>query len=224
MADPNSRAGTTYWTPAIDTYLSGLFAAEDESMHDAVRAASEAGMPSIQVSPTDGRIIEVLLRLSGARKVIEIGTLSGYSGLWIARALPVNGRLWTIEANEAHAAVAEGVFNRAGYADRVEVLRGPALSILPTLEEAGPFDAVFVDADKENYPAYAEWAVHHLRRGGLLLGDNTYLFGNLVGVEPANARQATDQAAMRAFHEVMAQAFHGVCLPTPDGLSVGIRH
>lgn len=223
MADPESRAGRGYWTPEIDQYLRGLYAREDPGMRDALRAIEEAGMPPIQVSATDGRILEVLLRMVGARRVVEIGTLAGYSTQWIARALPATGRLWTIEVDPKHAAVARGVLDRAGLADQVRVLEGPADGVLPTLEAEGPFDAVFVDADKAGYERYARWATRHLRPGGLLIGDNAYLFGRLAGVEPDSPEQAAEIASMRAFHEVLARDFHAVCLPTPDGLAVGMK-
>lgn len=223
MADPNSRAGTTYWTPAIEDYLRGLNAQETAGMRDALDAIVAAGMPQIQVSPTDGRILEVLLRIAGARKVVEVGTLAGYSAQWILRALPSDGHLWTIEHSPKHREVAEGVLARAGLADRVTVLEGAGLDVLPTIEAQGPFDAVFVDANKEHYPDYAAWALRHLRRGGLVVADNTYLFARLVGVEPENEGQARDQAAMRAFHELLAAECEAVTLPTPDGLTVGIK-
>jgi predicted O-methyltransferase YrrM len=149
MADPDSLSGRTYWTPAIESYLRGLYAREDPGMEDALRSAKEAGMPEIQVAPTDGRILEILLRMIGARKVVEIGTLSGYSAQWIARALPADGHLWTVDASPKHAEVARGVLERAGLADRVTILEGKALDVLPRLVAEGPFDVVFVDGDKQ---------------------------------------------------------------------------
>jgi caffeoyl-CoA O-methyltransferase len=223
MADPESRAGRGYWTPEIDAYLRGLYAQEDPGMRYALRAIEEAGMPPIQVSPTDGRILEVLLRMTDARRVVEIGTLAGYSAQWIARALPATGRLWTIELDPRHVAVARGVLARAGLADKVCVLEGSADVVLPTIEAEGPFDAVFVDADKVGYERYARWATRHLRPGGLLVGDNAYLFGRLAGVEPDSPEQAAELASMRAFHELLAREFYAVCLPTPDGLAVGMK-
>ena len=222
MADPNSRAGTTYWTPAIEQYLQGLTARETPGMRDAVAAIEAAGMPAIQVAPTDGRIIEILLRLAGARKVVELGTLAGYSGQWILEALPPDGHLWTIEYSPKHFEVAKGVFERAGQAGRVTQLLGAGLEVLPSIEKDGPFDAVFVDADKPSYPGYAEWAVRNLRRGGLVIGDNTYLFAHLVG-ETENEGQAHDQRAMQRFHELVARELDAVTIPTPDGLTVGVK-
>lgn len=222
MADPNSRAGTTYLTPAIDEYLRGLNARETPGMQDSVAAMQAAGMPAIQVSPTDGRIIELLLRIADARKVVEVGTLAGYSAQWILQALPPDGHLWTVEYSPKHREVAEGVLARAGMADRVTILQGAGLEVLPTIERHGPFDAVFVDANKEHYAEYAAWALRNLRSGGLVIGDNTYLFGKLVGGDGDD--RSADRRAMRAFHELLAEdAAAAVTIPTPDGLTVAIK-
>jgi caffeoyl-CoA O-methyltransferase len=223
MADPESKAGPGYWTPEIGAYLEGLYARETPGMAEALRAARAAGLPEIEVSPTDGRILEILLRMIGARRVVEIGTLGGYSAQWIARALPPGGRLWTIEANPEHAEVARGALERAGLADTVVVLDGPADDVLPTIEGEGPFDAVFVDANKDGYERYARWALEHLRPGGLVIGDNAYLFGHLAGRGPGERADAAEIAEMRAFHERLARDFDAVCLPTQDGLAIGIK-
>jgi caffeoyl-CoA O-methyltransferase len=223
MTEKNRSYQQSHLTPEIGDYLVDLFAPETPGLQDAARAIASSGMPQIQVSPWDGRILEILLRLVGARKVVELGTLGAYSAQWIARALPPDGRLWTVEASARHADVARGVLERAGLADRVVVCQGKGLDVLPTLERHGPFDAVFVDADKGGYAAYAGWAREHLRPGGLLIGDNTYLFGRLAGVEPASAEERESIASMRGFHEVLARDFHGVCVPTTEGLSIGIK-
>ena len=223
MADPDSRSGTTYQTPAVETYLRDLYAVETDGMRDALRSARDAGLPEIQVSPTDGKILEILLRMIGARKVVELGTLAAYSAQWIARALPADGHLWTIERDPKHARVGRGVLERAGLADRVTILDGAADELLGSLERHSPFDAVFIDADKGGYTRYARWALEHLRPGGLVLGDNVYLFGDLVGRD-AEARSSPESIrAMRAFHELLARACDAVVLPTPDGLSVAIK-
>lgn len=223
MADVESRAGQTYWRPGIEAFLRELYARETEGMREAVRSIEREGLPAIQVSPTDGRILEMLLRLVGARRVVEIGTLAGYSAQWIARALPGDGHLWTIEADRRHAQVARRVLEEAGLGQQVSVLEGPALEVLPTLEAQGPFDAVFVDADKENYDRYGAWAQEHLRVGGLLVGDNAYLFGQLAGYEPQSVNEEAQIASMRAFHRRLAEGFEAVCLPTADGLAIGIK-
>ena len=173
-------------------------------------------MPEIQLGPAEGRLLELLVRLAGARKVVEIGTLAGYSALWMARALPEGGRLWTIEADPRHAGVAAEVIGEAGMGDRITVIKGDAAELLPKLSDSGPFCAVFIDADKARYDLYGRWATENLREGGLLIGDNAYLFGRLL-------EESDDARAMRSFHEEMAQSYRSVCIPTPDGLAVGMR-
>jgi predicted O-methyltransferase YrrM len=224
MADPRSRSGqSNYWTPAVGEYLDRLYIDEEEGMRDAVASIEQAGMPPIQVSASDGRILEIVLRAAGARRVVELGTLAGYSAQWIARAIGPGGHLWTVEASPKHAEVSRGVLERAGLGERVTVLLGAGMDVLPTIEPEGPFDAVFVDANKEDYPRYVEWATRNLRGGGLVVGDNTYLFGRLAGVDPESADQARSIEAMRGFHELVARDYHAVTLPTPDGLTVGVR-
>ncbi len=225
MADAGSRLGAQrYDTPEILAYLQRLYAPEDEALRYALERIQAEGLPAIQIGPTEGKILYLLLRLAGARKVVEIGTLAGYSAIWIARALPPEGHLWTCERDPKHAAVARDVLQHAGLADRVTVVEGPASETLPNLEPQAPFDAVFVDADKGGYQRYGEWATQTLRPGGLLIGDNTYLFGRLVGGERPGARpvQPEEQASMRGFHELLAACYEAVCLPTPDGLAVGM--
>lgn len=216
MADADSRTGLSYADPEVLAWLEALHAPHDPGLARAFDAPSTANMPAIQVGISEGRALELLLRLAGARTVVEVGTLAGYSAIWMARALPEDGRLHTIEFDPRHAEVAEGNITAAGLSDRVTIHVGPALEVLPTLESEGPFDAVFIDADKGNYDAYGQWAAQHLRQGGLLLGDNAFYFGNLLDEsEPASA--------MRRFHREASEAFETVCLPTPDGLLLGIR-
>lgn len=216
MADEASRAGERYANSQILEWLSRTHHPADSGLDRAFTAPAAHGMPEIQVGAAEGRLLEILLRLIGARRVVEIGTLAGYSALWIARALPADGHLWTLEADAQHAEVARGVVEEAGYADRVTVVEGDALASLPALESSGPFCGVFLDADKARYDQYGRWATANLRPGGLLLGDNAYLFGNLLDDTEA-------AAAMRRFHEEMAQRYRSVCIPTPDGLALGIR-
>lgn len=187
--------------------------------HDAGLArayAVPAGIPAIQVGPSDGKLIQLLLRLAHAKKVVEVGTLIGYSAIHMARALPADGHIWSVEYEEKHAAVARANLQAAGVADKVTVLVGAGVDVLPTLGDKAPFDAVFIDADKVNYHVYGRWAIDHLRPGGLVLGDNAYLFGELM--------EHTDRGrAMRAFHELVAASCDSVCAPTPDGLVIGIK-
>jgi caffeoyl-CoA O-methyltransferase len=216
MADTDSRAGTRYDDAAIRDYVHRVHAPHDAALDAAFRASEWADIPAIQLGQSEGRLLEILLRMVGARRVVEVGTLAGYSAIRCARAIGPTGRLWTVEVDPRHAEVARANLQRAGLADRVDVLLGPALEVLPTLERQAPFDAVFIDADKESYDRYGRWAARTLRPGGLLIADNAFLFGELL-------EDSTTAAAMRRFHEEAARAFESVCIPTPDGLLLGIK-
>ena len=216
MADQASRAGERYATPQILDYAASAHHPSDRGLERAFGAPARYGMPEIQLGPAEGRLLELLLRLINATKVVEIGTLAGYSALWMARALPPGGHLWTIESDPKHAGVAAEVVGEAGLGDRVTVIRDDATEVLPKLCDSGPFCAVFLDADKGRYDLYGRWATENLRTGGLLIGDNAYLFGRLLD-------DGEDAKAMRRFHEEMASSYRSVCVPTPDGLAVGVR-
>jgi caffeoyl-CoA O-methyltransferase len=215
MADSDSRAGHRYATTAILDYTNRVHTPHDAGLARAF--ATPDDVPSIMVSPSDGRLLAVLLRLVAAKKVVEVGTLIGYSALQMLRALPADGHLWTIEFEPRHAELARQNLASAGMGpDRVTVLQGAGVDVLPTLVQHGPFDAVFIDADKVNYDHYGAWALANLRRGGLVLGDNAYLFGELMD-------DSDRGRAMRAFHDRVAAACDSVCVATPDGLVIGIK-
>jgi len=212
MADNDSRAGARYTSPQILEYTSRVHAAHDAGLAQAFSVPE--GIPAIQVGPSEGKLLELLVRLARAEHIVEVGTLVGYSAIHMARALPANGKLTTIEFEDKHAAIARANFAKAGVADKVTVLVGAGKDVLPTLK--GPVDVVFIDADKVNYDFYGQWAVANLRKGGLVIGDNAYLFGELL--------EDSDRGrAMRAFHEHVAAHCDSVCIPTPDGLVVGIK-
>lgn len=217
MADEDSRGGTRYADAAVLDWLNRLHAPHDAGLEAAFHAPQAHGIPAIQVGPSEGRLLSLLLRMVGAKKVVEVGTLAGYSAIWLARALPEDGRLFTIEHDPRHAEIARGALERAQVADRVELLVGEGAQVLPQLSSKGPFDAVFIDADKGGYPTYGAWAAENLRPGGLLLGDNAYFFGKLLAEDDPSAE------AMRRFHVEAAEAFDTVCVPTPDGLLLGIK-
>jgi caffeoyl-CoA O-methyltransferase len=214
MADPDSRAGAHHGAPAILDHVAAVHAPHDAALARAF--AVPDGVPAIMLGPSEGRLVELLLRLAGARRVVEVGTLVGYSAIRLARALPADGHLWTIEFDPRHAELARANLAAAGLADRVTVCVGAGVDVLPTLEAHGPFDAVFLDADKVSYPAYGRWALRHLRPGGLLLGDNAFLFGELLADDERGR-------AMREFHALTAAACDSVCIPTPDGLVLGVK-
>lgn len=187
---------------AVDEYVSGLLALHDEALDAALRAGEEAGLPPIQVSPPQGQLLQILARTVGARRILEFGTLAGYSTIWLARALPDDGRLITLEANPKYAEVASASIARAGLADLVEVRVGPALVTLPELdaEDVGAFDLTFIDADKIHSPEYFTWSLDHTRPGGLIVIDNVVRDGTLA---EAHSDDPTTQA-QRHLHELLA--------------------
>lgn len=152
--------------------ISAIFAPEDEGLIGALRAAREAGLPAIQISPLQGKLLQLLATLCHAKKILEIGSLAGYSGIWLARALPADGRFITLEINPKHTEVVRASYARAGVADRAEVRVGNALETLQTLTAEAPFDVVFIDADKPAYPQYLEWALQLTHPGSVIVADN----------------------------------------------------
>lgn len=187
----------------VDRFIGETIAREDEALRAAVEAAEAAGLPSIQVSPPQGKLLALLVRLVGAKKILEFGTLGGYSAILMARALPADGQLISLEARGEYAEVARRSIDRAGVGDRVEVRVGPALEALPELERdaVGPFDLVFIDADKVNTPNYFAWALDHTRPGGLIIADNVVRKGTLADAsDPDEATQA-----QRRLHEMLSE-------------------
>jgi predicted O-methyltransferase YrrM len=175
------------WTD-VDRYVSDRLAPADAALEAAVRASEAAGLPAIQVSAPQGRMLHVLARAVGARRILEIGTLGGYSTIWLARALPPDGALVTLEAEPRHAEVALANLLRAGVAHQVELRLGLALESLQRLEQerVAPFDLVFIDADKPNIPAYFDWALRLSRPGALILVDNVVRDGELANAASAD--------------------------------------
>jgi predicted O-methyltransferase YrrM len=166
----------------VDVYLRDTVVREDEEMADIRTATAAAGLPQIEVSAGQGKLLGMLVRLAGARRILEIGTLGGYSTTWMARSLPSGGWITTCEFDEHHAEVAQMNLEAAGVAELVQIRLGPALETLPELlrEKAGPFDLVFIDADKENNPHYVEWAIRLSRPGALIVLDNVVRGGSVL--------------------------------------------
>jgi predicted O-methyltransferase YrrM len=200
-------------------YAEQLFAPEDAALHEIRAMQRRFGLPDIAISADQGKILLVLLRAVGARRVLEIGTLGGYSGVWMARALPPDGRLTTIEHDPQHAAVARDAFRRAGVSQQVDLLEGRAIELLPALQPG--YDAVFVDADKAPLREYFGHAMRLLRRGGLLLCDNAFLNGRVT--DPGD--RAADIEGVRAFNRLAATDARLVSavIPVRDGLVVGVK-
>jgi predicted O-methyltransferase YrrM len=212
---------------AVDDYLAGLLLGSDAALDAALDASAAAGLPPIQVSPTQGRFLHLLVRIAGARRVLEVGTLGGYSTIWLARALPPGGRLVTLELDERHAAVARANLDRAGVDDRVEVRVGPALETLPALEREGgePFDLVFVDADKPSNADYLAWAVRLGRPGTVVVVDNVVRGGAVVDADDerpdvVGTRRLFDELAARS--DVVATAIQTVGVKGYDGFVLAV--
>ena len=229
---PNSPSHKSYApeSPALADYVFQTFKPEDELLATTRTRAQAAGLPAIHVSPYDGLHLEVLARAAGAKKIVEIGTLAGLSGTCLARGLAKGGRLHTFEFEAKHAAVAAETFRLAKVDHLVTIHVGPALSNLPKIESEGPFDVVFIDADKDNYPNYLAWAEKHLRTGGVVLVDNAFAWGLLT--EPVNSERLKDPrqlAALNAIRAVNARLadpagpFRSTMLPTGEGLAMGVK-
>ena len=210
--------------PRLSAYIDAVYAPEDPVLAEIRTRSSAAGLPDIQVAPLDGRHLELLTRLLGARRAVEIGTLGGYSGVCILRGMAEGGQLHSIELEPRHAEVARESFRRAGFATRAQVHVGAALAVLPGLATEGPFDLVFIDADKESYAAYLDWAADNLRPGGAVIGDNAFLFGRLPD-QPGDDPKAASIRAMQAFHATLAASgrFRATVLPTGEGLALGVK-
>jgi predicted O-methyltransferase YrrM len=190
------------WT-AVDRYLSDLLVPADAALEAALRACVEAGLPPIQVSPPQGKLLHLLAKIQGARTILEIGTLGGYSTIWLAQALPAGGRIITLELDPKHAEVARRNFTRAGLAEVIELRLGRALDTLPRLaaEGCGPFDFIFIDADKAAIPEYFEWGRKLSRVGTVIIADNVVRNGAIIDAA------STDPSiqGVRRFHEMLSR-------------------
>jgi predicted O-methyltransferase YrrM len=212
------------WT-AVDTYLNGLLAEEDDALKAALHASAAAGLPEIQVTAGLGKLLQLLARSIGARFILEFGTLGGYSAIWLARALPPNGRLITLELEAKHAAVARANLDRAGLPAPVEIRVGPALETVAQLaaENPPPFDFIFIDADKVNTLAYFEWSLRLARPGGLIVVDNIVRDGAIADPAHSDARVQAIRRFLEALaHErrVSATALQTVSAKGYDGLVI----
>jgi predicted O-methyltransferase YrrM len=187
---------------AVDQYITDLFVGSDPVLDAALEASKVTGQPQIHVSPSQGKLLSLLARIQEARTILEIGTLAAYSTIWMGRALPPSGLLVTLEADPKHAEVAHANLVRAGLSDVVDLRLGPALETLPALaaEGRGPFDFIFIDADKESYPEYLEWSLKLSRRGTLIVADNVIQDGAVIDPVAPSARVQ----GVRRFMELLA--------------------
>jgi len=210
---------------AVDRYITDHLVSSDAALESALQVSAAAGLRSINVSPNQGKLLFLMAKAMGARNILELGTLGGYSAIWLARALPAGGRLVTIEVDPTCADIARQNFLREGCADRVDLRVGPALEVLPHIEaeRLGPFDFIFIDADKVNYPHYLAWAIKLSRAGSLIVADNVVREG---AVADATSRDAAVQGVRRFYSvlaaepRVTATAIQTVGVKGYDGLAV----
>jgi predicted O-methyltransferase YrrM len=210
---------------AVDDYFNAAFLPPDEALEAALSASTSAGLPSINVAPNQGQFLSLLAQSSQARRILEVGTLGGYSTLWLARGLPADGRVVTLELNPFHAQVARQNIARAGLSERVDIRVGAALELLQKLDEeqAAPFDLIFIDADKENNAAYFEWALRLARIGSWIIVDNVVRNGAVIDADSTDSRvQGVRRFVERAAAEarVRATALQTVGSKGYDGLAL----
>lgn len=212
---------------SVDHYISNLVGHEDEALIAATNSLKEAGMPAISISPNQGKFLQILALLCNAKNILELGTLAGYSTIWMARALPKDGKLITLEYDPKHAAVAQKNIERAGVANQVQIKTGKALDILPQLhgEGAGPFDMIFIDADKPPYADYFQWALKLSRPGTLIVADNVIRDGKVLD---ENSTDAAVNGAQRfnkmlaASTDVTATILQMVGVKEYDGMALAV--
>ncbi len=198
----------------IETQIIKRFAPEDDALRETLAAQKSAGLPEIQISPIQGRFLQVLAAACNAKKILEIGALGGYSGIWLARTLPAGGKLITLELDQKHAEVVRAAFARAGLTAHTEVRVGAAINLLPTLQSEAPFDLIFIDADKVSYPAYLEWAIKLARQGSIIVADNCIRYGRPFQEPPPDA----DAAGVATYNQQIAAnpRLRSILLPNDD--------
>lgn len=206
----------------VDDYVAELFAPPDPALEAALEDARSAGLPEIQVSPAQGRLLQLLTEIVGARRILEIGTLGGYSAIHFARALPEDGILVSLELDERHAEVARNNIERAGLSGNVQVSVGDARKLLAAMVNEGfqPFDLIFIDADKEGYPEYLDWSIKLSRPGTLILGDNTIRGGEVLDPQDDRARSTREFNRMISEDERLSGIVLPILRERVDGLAI----
>jgi caffeoyl-CoA O-methyltransferase len=204
----------------LEAYIRQAFAVEDEILRQIRATIPERGLPVIFVRPEEGLMLQFLAAASNAKMALELGTLGGYSGVWIARGMASDGKLITIEKIPEHAQVARENFQLAGVADRVEVWLGDSHELLPDLSRTGPYDFIFIDAEKEGYGAYLDWSLDNLRPGGILAAHNAFRHGAIV--DPKNEDPGTD--VIRRFNQRLATEprLISTIFPAGDGMAIAV--
>ncbi|HTI13520.1 MAG TPA: O-methyltransferase [Dictyobacter sp.] len=211
---------------AINRELERHFAPEDDALRGAIARAQAEGIPAMQISPLQGKLFQVLAMSCGARAILEIGSMAGYSGIWMTRALPADGKFISLEINPPYAELARATFVAAGISDRAQVRVGAALDILPTLVSEAPFDVIFLDADKKNNPQYLDWAIKLSRTGSLIIADNIIRNGRTFQTPPPDESAAGAAAYVQKMLEhprlVSVALPHDDIFNGLDGFSISV--
>lgn len=210
-------------TTAKDIYISELFASETDLQKDIAEKA-RLDNKAINISAIEGKILEVLAASINASKIVEVGTLYGYSSSWLVRSLPEDGVIYSIERDAENFKVAESFLANAPYRKKVKFILGAAKEKLNELEKDGPFDLVFIDADKPSYPEYLDWAEKNVRKGGVIIGDNTFLFGGVYGEGEEGLKESTIKK-MQEFNWRLSdeKKYRSIILPTVEGMTIAIK-
>jgi len=209
----------------VVNYITDLYAIEDFTLSSVKKSIKINGLRQINVSPLEGCILRVLLQIHQSKKVVEVGTLAAYSTIWIARSLPLNGVVYSFEKDEMVANIARENIKNSDVADKIKIISGDAHANLKAIENEGAFDAIFIDAEKTGYIKYLEWADKNIRKGGLIIADNTLQAGDITKTEFDDKRKEKTINAIKNFNEAIANPlkYSSVILPTQEGLTVAIK-
>ncbi len=206
-------------------YVKSLFSQEDSLLREIQQEAEAQTLGGMSLNPVEAKTLHMLIKLREVKSVVEIGTFLGYSALWMARALPLKGKIYTLEKDEKRAEQAKSFLNKSECANSIEVLSGDASESLQKLSKKGPFDMVFIDANKGGYGLYLDWAEKNVREGGLIVGDNTFLFGAVYGKPRDSKISQKTIKTMREFNQRLANSdkFESILLPTYEGMTIAIK-
>lgn len=208
-----------------NAYIEKVFGIEDDHLQKIKKVAQTHDRLGMQISASEGRILQSLVRWTGAQKIVEIGTLYGYSTLWMARGLSESGRIISLEKSSEHAELAKESLSETEVSSKVEIIVGDAEENLNSLHDQGPFDFVFIDANKGSYPLYLDWAEKNVKSGGLIVGDNTFLFGGVYGGETSDKWGEKQIQGMKNFNSQLANAdkFQSCMIPTLEGMTIAMK-
>lgn len=213
-----------YPPPPKIRYIQQLFTKESP-LKSEIASNLRKSNQAINISPEDAKLLQLILKLHGTISMVEIGTLHGYSTLWFAEILPENGKIYSFERDHECAEIARKYLAKSEHGHKVEIITGIALEKLPTIANQGPFDAVFIDADKAAYPKYLDWAEENTRKGGLIIGDNSLLFGALYNPELAKSHKKSKIDAMNEFNKRLADnsKYLSILIPTEEGVTIAVK-